>query len=417
MDCIIVDLPANLPPLCTPKDVGTRILLQQREEAKAASEAVEMEVESESEEESEEEGDAGRDEDGFVVPKPKLRASYQVHQPTPNVEISEDVIVRDYDPKKAKAQTKPKLADQYIISPLTNERIPASKLEEHVRYNTVDPQYKIQRDREMINRIDEEPTNASGTEISRNIAKLAERRTDIFGVGEKGVEQTVIGKKLGEEDSRPRVDPKNIWDGQQSTIDATTRAAQQEVQQQLQAETNKANLPPPPPVAGHGISKMMAAPTPQVPPLMGIPGIQAGFIPPPAPYGMIPTGARLVAPPPHIQDSLNQPPAKRARVEDDLVPENLWIQKYGTNLSVLVSLPNAAEWNCNGGQEQIELPMTSKVGELKSIIQEKSGIPASKQKLSYDGMFLKDNFSLAYYNAQPNCQILCQLKERGGRKK
>jgi len=410
---------ANLPPLCTPKDVGTRILLQQREEAKAASEAVEMEVESESEEEeSEDEGDARRDEDGFIVPKPKLRASYQVHQPTPNVEISEDVIVRDYDPKKARAQAKPKLADQYIISPLTNERIPASKLEEHVRYNTVDPQYKIQRDREMINRTDEEPTNASGTEISRNIAKLAERRTDIFGVGEKGVEQTTIGKKLGEEDSRPRVDPKNIWDGQQSTIDATTRAAQQEVQQQMQAETNKANLPPPPPpVTGHGIAKLIPVPTPQVPPLMGIPGMQPGFVPPPAPYGMIPAGARLVAPPPHIQDALNQPPAKRARVEDDLVPENLWIQKYGTSLSILVSLPNAAEWNCNGGQEQIELPMTSKVNELKSIIQEKTSIPASKQKLSYDGMFLKDNFSLAYYNAQPNCQILCQLKERGGRKK
>ena len=81
--------------------------------------------------------------------------------------------------------------------------------------------------REQMERFNEEPTNASGTEISRNIAKLAERRTDIFGVGEKGAEQTIIGKKLGEEERPAPRDPKTIWDGQQSTIDSTTRAAQQ----------------------------------------------------------------------------------------------------------------------------------------------------------------------------------------------
>jgi hypothetical protein len=81
-----------------------------------------------------------------------------------------------------------------------------------------------------MERQDEDPITASGTEISRNIAKLAERRTDIFGIGEKGAEQTIIGKKLGEEErTMPRSDPKNIWDGQQATIDATTRAAQQSV--------------------------------------------------------------------------------------------------------------------------------------------------------------------------------------------
>lgn len=66
---------------------------------------------------------------------------------------------------------------------------------------------------------------------------MAERRTDIFGIGEKGAEQTIIGKKLGEEErTMPRSDPKTIWDGQQATIDATTRAAQQSVslEQQIQ---------------------------------------------------------------------------------------------------------------------------------------------------------------------------------------
>jgi hypothetical protein len=69
---------------------------------------------------------------------------------------------------------------------------------------------------EQLGRQDEDPTHASGTDISRNIAKLAERRTDIFGVGEKGAEQTVIGKKLGEEEriGGAARDAKVIWDGQ-----------------------------------------------------------------------------------------------------------------------------------------------------------------------------------------------------------
>uniref|UniRef100_A0A914YRS9 Splicing factor 3A subunit 1 n=1 Tax=Panagrolaimus superbus TaxID=310955 RepID=A0A914YRS9_9BILA len=423
---------SNLPPLCTPKDVGTRILLQQREEQKAAHEDVEMEVESESEEEETsepEENEVNRDADGFAVPKPKqYRAPYQVHQPAPSAEISEDVIVRDYDPRKAKAAAKPKLADQYIISPLTNERIPASKLEEHVRYNTVDPQYKVQRDREMMERVEEDPTNASGTEISRNISKLAERRTDIFGVGEKGIEQTVIGKKLGEEErAAPRMEPKNIWDGQQSTIDATTRAAQQDVtmQQQindlqkmhgLEATKKDAPMLPPPPPQGQiqGVGRLLNVPL-GAPPLMGMP---SGFIPPPAPFGMIPGGPpRFIPPPPHVQDAFNQPPAKRARVEDDLIPAGLWMQKVNGDINILASLPNASEWNCTARQEQLPLDITSLVSHLKTVIQDKSGIPASKQKLQYDGMFLKDTNSLAYYNMNNNSVIAVQVKERGGRKK
>ena len=385
---------ANLPPLCFPSDVGTRILLQQREEAKAAVEDVEMEVESESDEEDisdTEEGDVRKDADGFAIPKPKQQLrSFQLHQPAPGAEISEDVIVRDYDPRKAKAAAKPKLADEYIISPLTNERIPASKLEEHVRYNTVDPQYKVQRDREMLERVEEDPTNASGTEISRNISKLAERRTDIFGVGEKGVEQTVIGKKLGEsEHAGPRTEPKNIWDGQQSTIDATTRAAQQEITMQQQISdihkmhgmdaSKKDNpFPPPPP---QGIGRLLNVPG-GAPPLMGIP--PGGFIPPPAPYGMVPGAPRFIPPPPHVQDAFNQPPPKRARVEDDLIPAGLWMQKVSGTVNIILSLPNAPEWNCNARQEQIQCDISALLSHIKSIVQEKSGIPVSKQKVQYD---------------------------------
>ncbi|KHJ75294.1 hypothetical protein OESDEN_25090, partial [Oesophagostomum dentatum] len=113
-----------------------------------------------------------------------------------------DLIVKDYDPKKA-AHAMKRPADKWLISPLTGERIPSDKLEEHVRYNTVDSQYKEDRERQMGERGNEEPVLAPGAEISKNLGRFAERRTDIFGVGAAGAEQTVIGRKLGEEAPQP----------------------------------------------------------------------------------------------------------------------------------------------------------------------------------------------------------------------
>lgn len=49
---------------------------------------------------------------------------------------------------------------------------------------------------------------------------MAERRTDIFGVGD---EETAIGKKIGEEDKKK--DDKVTWDGHTSSVEAATRAA------------------------------------------------------------------------------------------------------------------------------------------------------------------------------------------------
>lgn len=50
--------------------------------------------------------------------------------------------------------------------------------------------------------------------------QLAERRTDIFGVGD---EETAIGKKIGEEEKRR--DERVTWDGHTSSVEAATRAA------------------------------------------------------------------------------------------------------------------------------------------------------------------------------------------------
>lgn len=83
---------------------------------------------------------------------------------------------------------------KWVISPLTGEKIPADKLAEHMKFNTVDQQYFVQKEREIHDKQDEEPVYAPGTDISANIRSFASRRSDIFGVGSKGAEQTVIGK-------------------------------------------------------------------------------------------------------------------------------------------------------------------------------------------------------------------------------
>lgn len=50
--------------------------------------------------------------------------------------------------------------------------------------------------------------SCSGAAIEASLKQLAERRTDIFGVG---VEETAIGKKIGEEETRKDDKVKNIF--------------------------------------------------------------------------------------------------------------------------------------------------------------------------------------------------------------
>lgn len=94
-----------MPPLCTPKDVGARILLQQRTEAaKAAADSVAMEMDSESE------GDEDTDvTEANIKDRLSLRDSgkelymknaHEVTQPAPAAPIPSSVVIRDYDPKK-----------------------------------------------------------------------------------------------------------------------------------------------------------------------------------------------------------------------------------------------------------------------------------------------------------------------------
>jgi splicing factor 3A subunit 1 len=115
--------------------------------------------------------------------------------------------------------SRPAAPDEYLISPITGERIPASKVQEHMRIGLLDPRWVEQRDKHL-DKLAQETVFAPGTAIEASLKQLAERRTDIFGVGD---EETAIGKKIGEEDKKK--DDKVTWDGHTSSVEAATRAA------------------------------------------------------------------------------------------------------------------------------------------------------------------------------------------------
>lgn len=137
------------------------------------------------------------------------------------------IIKKDYDPKQAKGPVKqvlkPAGPEEYTISPITGERIPVSKLHEHVRIGLLDPRWKDQRDRQLLEKVNQESVYAPGSlaqflvldfiilltcffyiftgfAIDESLKQLAERRSDIFGTG---VEETAIGKKHGEDERIP----------------------------------------------------------------------------------------------------------------------------------------------------------------------------------------------------------------------
>ena len=68
-------------------------------------------------------------------------------------------------------------------------------MQEHMRIGLLDPRWLEQRDRNIREKQIEDEVYAPGQDIQSSLKQLAERRTDIFGV-----EETAIGKKIGEEE-------------------------------------------------------------------------------------------------------------------------------------------------------------------------------------------------------------------------
>lgn len=183
----------NLPPPCTPRDVGARILAQARIElSKQAAVDIEMEMEDSDEEQEAAKGTrlldglskcvllsvvggAASEPGGPVPPKPPEEETPAAPPEPPKAEVPPTVsapieslkVRRDYNPKStfefffarftvalppaaAKKVEALRQEEKWVISPLTGEKIPADKLSEHMRYNTVDQQYFTQKEKCVV---------------------------------------------------------------------------------------------------------------------------------------------------------------------------------------------------------------------------------------------------------------------------
>jgi splicing factor 3A subunit 1 len=61
---------------------------------------------------------------------------------------------------------RPPAPDELLISPLTGEKIPATKVQEHMRIGLLDPRWVEQRDRQIQDKINQETVYAPGICLS-----------------------------------------------------------------------------------------------------------------------------------------------------------------------------------------------------------------------------------------------------------
>uniref|UniRef100_A0A182ISS2 Splicing factor 3A subunit 1 n=1 Tax=Anopheles atroparvus TaxID=41427 RepID=A0A182ISS2_ANOAO len=394
----------NFPPPTTPDEVGARVLMEER--LNEEDHDIEMQIESDNDDSSDERprgndnGQVKLSQMENLVGKGSQKDNTQVQDmdessnsgdedgdlrqkslPAPVAPPTHDkVIVKKYDPKQAQKTQKPVAApvDDFLISPITGEKIPAAKVAEHMRIGLLDPRWVEQRDKH-IEKVAQENVYAPGAAIEASLKQLAERRTDIFGVGD---EEAAIGKKLGEEE--PRKDDRVTWDGHTSSVEAATRAARANIT--LEAQIHQIHKAP---QMGAGAAPVVADPQQ----LSG-----------------------------HDMQSLDEPPNKKSRTEDNLIEESVFLQRHGAvgSIGIQVQCPNLTEkndWKLNGQVLTLTVNLTDTVSSVKAKVQTETGMPPAKQKIFYDGMFFKDNNTIAYYNLMNGVTVALQLKERGGRKK
>jgi len=303
-------------------------------------------------------------------------------------------------------------------------KIPASKAAEHMKDGLLDSRLVEERDKQISQKQSEEIVYAPGQSIESSLRQLAERRTDIFGVGDEAVQENMIGRKMGEEEARP--DPK-IWDGHATSAENAAREARgnaslddQIAQIHRQKGLNQAPPPPQPPkpiVVAPPAPQPVAMVPPVAPMIVGVPVRPAMVVP-------APVFAPAPAPPVFMHQGQmmddDEPAAKRSRTEENLIPEGEFLARNHSPVTMKVSVPNMpdkAEWKLEGQMLTITLGLTETVNSIKSKIMEEIGMPQGKQKLQHESIFLKDANSLAYYNIMPGTVLNLQLKERGGRKK
>ena len=141
----------NFPPPTNPSEVGARALIQRRQESEGAPAPVPHGEDSDSDEETGadtqvqdmEEGSSEEEEDTpSAAPrtiKAPIMAAPPVAAPLPPITAPQpgNVTIKKYDPKAAAAMKKRPEDDQFLISPITGEKIPAAQAAEHMKVKEI----------------------------------------------------------------------------------------------------------------------------------------------------------------------------------------------------------------------------------------------------------------------------------------
>lgn len=140
---------------------------------------------------------------------------------------------------------------------------------------------------------------------------------------------------------------------------------------------------PPPPIAMPPRMPLPPAAAPPRPPATNVAKILTvtphppALIPPPvipAPMMPNPFMPPAVIPMMHQAPSYGQddgPSAKRARFEEDLEPEELWLRKVQGQISLNIQTPPTDEWNLKGKSFNISLDITSPVSFIEFYLNSK----------------------------------------------
>jgi splicing factor 3A subunit 1 len=351
------------------------------------------------------------------------------------------IIRKDYNPK-AKQSHVDLQNEEYFTSPITGERIPASSIHEHMRISLLDPKWLEQKEKEKKEKEEQEEVLAPGMSIEKQLKQMAEYRRDIFG---RGVDEAIIGKKIGEEERRK--DEKSVWDGHQATMELTTKRAMTgiTVEDQIKAihqsqgvfeddATSKigpailpagkqpqmtafssASIQQKPSFSYHmpamkpvDSSSVLLRPANMLQHQMQAP-IHSVYAPqPPQQVYMQSTHLatpvfqqaqqlqqpQQIQPPkqpqPEVEMYEEQPPLKKVKTEDQLVPEADFLAKYG-GPSKLVSftlqvplVQDKSEWSLNGQSIAFTMQLGDPVSAIKTKLFEILSMPIAKQKLQLD---------------------------------
>lgn len=367
---------------------------------------------------------------------------------------STDITIKNYDPKaKAEKRAAAVASEQYLISPVTGEAVPASKLQDHVRINLLGPDAAAKKNKlEEERRQNKEIWSIGSSTALDNLKEVAKKRTDIFGRGD-----LEMGIGYATDDDKPK---KTIWDfaepsAPKNITSAPITSAPPMPQKPDPPKPVTTPKPPPPPTPTPSLipnpvpppkpappsipaptpptlpSSLIATPPvrPAAPSLMpapffpaappvgatslmpGLPFAVPGFNPlrPPVP---------IVAPVANIPLSADQgePAAKRSKTEEQLErlqPEEEFLKTHSGNVTFTIAVSGE-----EGPTHNISITraITEKVADLKTHLQEQTGMPISKQKLQIGELVLNNANTLAFYNVTSATLAQLSAKQRGGRK-